>query len=149
MEMNKTAAVLEDLIETLEDGREGFEKAAERLDDSEHRDISVDLRRFSKQRLDFSIELRAVAAKHGVEIDEEGSLGGALHRGWMDLKAALTGDDPAAVLGAAESGEDHAVSEFEDALDQDLPPDVRAIVERQAAAVRQAHDQVKALRDSH
>lgn len=148
METDKTAAVLEDLIETLEDGRKGFEQAAERIADSDEPALAVDLRQFSQQRAEFSVELRNLAGRHGVEIDEEGSMAGALHRGWLSLKDALTGDDPRAVLAAAESGEDHAVSEFEDALAEDLPADVRTVIERQAREVRSAHDKVKALRDS-
>lgn len=148
METNKTAAVLEDLIETLEDGRKGFEQAAERIEDSDEPALAIDLRRFAQQRAEFSIELRELAGRHGLEIDEEGSTGGALHRGWMSLKDALTGDDPRAVLAAAEAGEDHAVSEYDDALEEDLPASVRSVVERQALTVKRTHDEVKALRDS-
>lgn len=148
METNKTAAVLEDLIETLEDGRKGFEQAADRIEDSDEPTLAIDLRRFAQQRSEFSVELRDLAGSHGIEINEEGSAGGALHRGWLTLKDALTGDDPRAVLAAAETGEDHAVSEYEDALAEDLPSDVRSVVERQAREVKTAHDKVKALRDS-
>ena len=148
MQTDKTAAVLEDLIETLEDGRKGFEQAAERIADSDEPAMAIDLRQFSQQRAEFSVELRNLAGRHGVEIDEEGSMAGALHRGWLSLKDALTGDDPRAVLAAAESGEDHAVSEFEDALAEDLPADVRSVIERQAREVRTVHDKVKALRDA-
>jgi uncharacterized protein (TIGR02284 family) len=59
----------------------------------------------------------------------------------------LTGDDAHPVLAAAESGEDHAVSEYEDALAMDLPSQVRELVARQAVEVRAAHDVVKAMRD--
>lgn len=148
MQTDTTAAVLEDLIETLEDGRKGFEQAAERIESSDEPSIAIDLRRFSQERAEFSVELREVATRYGFEIDEEGSMAGSLHRGWLSLKDALTGDDPKAVLEAAETGEDHAVSEFEDALQKDLPADVRSVVERQARAVRNAHDEVKALRDT-
>lgn len=149
MESSNTATVLKDLIETLEDGRKGFEEAAESIEASDHPGLAVDLRRFSQERAEFSGELRGLAGRHGIEIDEDGSMAGSLHRGWMSLKAAVTGDDPKAVLGAAETGEDHAVSEYEDALEaDDLPPDVRSVIERQAEAVRTAHDEVKALRDS-
>ncbi len=149
MQTDTTGAVLEDLIETLEDGRKGFEQAADSIADSDNPAIAIDLRRFAQQRAEFSVELREVAGRLGYEIEEEGSVAGALHRGWLSLKDAISGDDPKAVLEAAEEGEDHAVSEFEDALEKDLPADVRSVVERQAQAVRNAHDRVKSLRDSH
>ncbi|HEX5695902.1 MAG TPA: PA2169 family four-helix-bundle protein, partial [Acidimicrobiia bacterium] len=96
----------------------------------------------------FSTELRSIASVQGFDISEEGSLAGTMHRGWIGLKDALTGDNPAAVLGAAESGEDHAVSEYEQALEKDLPTEIRTVIERQATEVRRAHDEVRNLRDS-
>ena len=39
------------------------------------------------------------------EPDNTGSIGGALHRGWIDLKSALGGGDHA-ILAATETGED-------------------------------------------
>ena len=79
----------------------------------------------------------------------EGSVPGALHRSWMALRDALTGDDPYAVLAAAEEGEDHAVAEYRKAVSADLPDPVRSTVERQAAEVKTGHDKVKALRDAN
>lgn len=149
MNTDNITAVLEDLIETLEDGRQGFEQVADHIEKTGNDSMVVDLRHLSHQREEFSAELRTIAAQHGVEIQDEGTMTGALHRGWMSLKDALTGDDPKAVLGAAETGEDHAVSEFEEALEKNLPEDIRAVIQRQAEAVRRAHDAVKALRDSH
>jgi uncharacterized protein (TIGR02284 family) len=71
-----------------------------------------------------------------------------VHRGWIALKDALTGDDPEAVLKAALTGEDHAVSEYEDALEMDLSAGFREVVVRQQAAVVAARDEVKALQQA-
>ena len=71
-----------------------------------------------------------------------------VHRGWMAVKDAIAGSDPAGVLDAAEQGEDHAISEFEGALEKDLSPEFRPVLERQLDVVRAAHDQVKSLRDA-
>jgi uncharacterized protein (TIGR02284 family) len=143
-----SAKVIEDLIETLEDGRKGFEKAAERLEKDGRADIADRMRAFSQERARFSQELRDLAAREGVEIQEDGSMAGALHRGWITLADALTGDDPSAVLSAAESGEDHAVAEFEKALtSSELDAAVSSVVARQAAEVKAAHDEVRTFRD--
>lgn len=140
--------VIQDLIETLEDGRKGFGEAAERLREGGHTQLADQMMEFSDQRSRLSNELREIVVSAGVELDEDGSVAGALHRGWMDLKAALTGDDPHAILAAAERGEDHAVSEYEDALDRDsLTGELRDVISRQAAEVRLAHDRVRDLRD--
>jgi uncharacterized protein (TIGR02284 family) len=148
MQTDTTAAVLEDLIQTLEDGRKGFEQTADHLTDQADRSIPDRMRVFADQRANFSSELRSLASAHGYTIDEDGSMVAAMHRGWIGLKDALTGDNPSAVLGAAESGEDHAVSEYEQALEKDLPTDVRTVIERQATEVKTVHDEVRNLRDS-
>ena len=49
------------------------------------------------------------------------------------------------MLGAAVTGEDHAASEYEKALEQDLSAGFREVVSRQHAAVVAARDEVKAL----
>ena len=68
-----------------------------------------------------------------------------MHRGWISLKDALTGDDADGVLKAALTGEDHAVSEYEKALQQDLSAGFREVVSRQHGAVVAARAEVKAL----
>lgn len=139
--------VTKDLIETLEDGKAGFTKAAERLADTDRADLAPLFHGFAAQRGQFADELRQLAAQYGDAIDEEGSLAGSLHRGWMAIKDAVTGDGAEQVLGAAEQGEDHAKSEYRDALAEDLSPYLRTVVERQQRDVVSAHDEVRALRD--
>lgn len=140
--------VIKDLIETVEDGRQGFEKTATKLREDGHPDLASQMVEFSEQRARFSSELREAAARAGVEIEEDGSIAGALHRGWIALSDALTGDDPEAILSAAEAGEDHAVEEYEDALEDDaLTGELRELVAKQASEVKQAHDRVRALRE--
>ncbi len=73
-------------------------------------------------------------------------MAGSLHRGWLTLKDALAGSKPDGVLDAAEQGEDHAVREYEQALDEDISPELRAVVQRQYTEIRSAHDDVKTLR---
>ncbi len=70
----------------------------------------------------------------------------AAHRGWMAVKDALNGSSPSGVLDVAEQGEDHAVSEYRKALDEDISPELRAVVQRQFTVVQATHDEVKSLR---
>jgi uncharacterized protein (TIGR02284 family) len=105
------------------------------------------MRELSGQRERFSAELRALATSQGVDVDTEGSLTGAMHRSWMSLKESLASNEVGAVLSSAEAGEDDAVREYRDALDEDLPAPVRSVVEEQAEAIERAHDEVRRLRD--
>lgn len=147
METSDVRRVLEDLLETLEDGKKGFTQTAEKLAEANRNDLAGRMREFADQRSSFGAEIRTLASQLGIELDESGSMAGALHRGWISLKDALASDEPAAVLAAAETGEDHAKDEFTKALDEDLPGDVRTLIARQAAAVAAVHDEVKKLRD--
>jgi uncharacterized protein (TIGR02284 family) len=140
-------SVTKDLIQTLEDGKEGFAKGADKLESSNEPQLAATFRRYSEQRASFSAELDGLAASYGDQIDQSGSIAGALHRGWMSLKDALAGDDPDGVLDAAEQGEDHAVKEYEKALASDISEGLRVVVARQASEVEAAHAQVRALRD--
>ncbi|HSI28157.1 MAG TPA: PA2169 family four-helix-bundle protein, partial [Methylophilus sp.] len=75
------------------------------------------------------------------------SIGGTLHRRWIDLKTALTANDNLAVLNETERGEDVALAAYRDALEIDLPQDIRTIVIRQLEGVKRNHDLVKQLRN--
>ncbi len=146
--MSTDARVTRDLIETLEDGKEGFAAAAEKLAESDRSDVAPQFQRVSQQRAAFAAELDALAAEYGDDIDESGSVAGTLHRAWMAVKDTFSGSDPDAVLDAAEQGEDHAVAEFEKALGADISPTLRAVVARQLTEIRTTHDKVRALRNT-
>ena len=146
--MSTDETVTKDLIQTLEDGKEGFAKGAEKLESSKEPQLAATFRRYSEQRASFSAELDDLAAAYGDQIDQSGSVAGAIHRGWMSLKDALAGDDPDGVLDVAEQGEDHAVKEYERALaNDDISEGLRVVVARQASEIGAAHAQVRLLRD--
>ena len=143
--MSDDAKAAKELVETLKDGERGFADAAEKLRDGEHPEWATTLQRFSEQRAGFWREIVDMGHDYGDDVDESGTVAAAVHRGWIALKDALTGDDAGAVLKAASTGEDHAVSEYEDALKMGLSAGFRAVVVRQHAAVVAARDEVKAL----
>jgi uncharacterized protein (TIGR02284 family) len=147
--MSVDARVSKDLVETLRDGQEGFAKAAEKLADSDAPEIGATFRGYSEQRRQFADELEKLAQSYGDDVDESGSAVGALHRGWISVKDAVTGSSPEAVLKAAESGESHAVTEYKKALDAGISTGLRDVVARQYRDVVAAHDAVRSLADAH
>jgi uncharacterized protein (TIGR02284 family) len=137
--------VAKEIVETLKDGERGFAAAAEKLRDGDHPEWATTLERLSAQRAGFWRDIVAMGHDYGEDVDESGTLAAKVHRGWISLKDALTGDEPGSVLKAVLTGEDHAVSEYEKALQQDLSTGFREVVSRQHAAVLVARDEVKAL----
>ncbi|SRR5690554_4761206 len=141
----KVFSRLNDLIETLKDGEKGFKTAA---DGVEENDLKSLFRQFSHQRTEYIDELKKLVRQMGGDADQSGSITGALHRGWMDIKSAVANKDAEAILNECERGEDAAVKEFSEALNEDLPADVKSIVSRQYDGIKSVHDNVKSLRDS-
>ena len=143
--MSDDAKAAKELVETLKDGEKGYASAADKLRDSERPEWATTMERFAQQRAGFAREIVEMGHEYGDDVDESGSVAAALHRGWLSLKDAVSGDDPDAVLKAAETGEDHAVKEYEDALKMDLSAGFREVVVRQQADVLAARDELKAL----
>lgn len=145
MQHDKAITTINNLIETCKDGEKGFREAAEGLKSP---DIKAKFLQYSQQRAEMSRELQTLVRGMGGDPETSGSMSASLHRGWIDLKAALTGRDEAAILAEAERGEDVAKNAYENALKEALPPDAQMVVQQQAMHVQQAHDNVKHLRDS-
>ncbi|HEV7905593.1 MAG TPA: PA2169 family four-helix-bundle protein [Pyrinomonadaceae bacterium] len=136
-------SVLNNLIETCKDGQNGFQTAAGGVKRS---DLKTLFGQYSQQRAQFAGELQNEVLRLGGDPAQAGSVAATLHRGWMNIKSAVTGEDENAILAEAERGEDTAVSSYKDALaDENLPSDVRSIVERQYAQVKDAHDRIRNL----
>jgi uncharacterized protein (TIGR02284 family) len=144
MQNDNSISVLNSLIETCKDGELGFKTAAEGL---KRADIKAKFLEYSRQRGEMVRELQNEVRQLGGDPEKSGSMSGSLHRGWLDIKSVITGKDDHAIVAEAERGEDVAKAAFESALKETLPGTAQAVVQQQAAKVRQAHDAVRDLRD--
>src|SRR5688572_6294806 len=84
------ASVLNSLIETCKDGQYGFQSAAETVKNADFKSLFSEL---SLQRQEFVGELQGLVRGLGEDTEKSGSLAGTLHRGWIDIKAALSSGD--------------------------------------------------------
>jgi uncharacterized protein (TIGR02284 family) len=113
---------LHSVIESLIDGHDGFQKIGEHLKDET-------LKRYffaeSLKRAQFRGELEMLLHSEGDhDPKESGSVSGAIHRTWGDLKAHLGASDHT-LLETAEQGEDAAKKAYREALEKDLPAPVK------------------------
>jgi uncharacterized protein (TIGR02284 family) len=135
---------LNDLIETCKDGEYGFRTSAEHAK-------SAALRQLLGSRADgcrlAAGELQSLVAELGGKAEDSGTASGALHRGWVAVRSALSGYTDVAILEECERGEDAALERYRNALKKDLPPDVMTVVERQYEGVKRNHSSVRMMRD--
>jgi len=145
MSNDEVISLLNSLIETCKDGQEGFQVAAE---GSERSDLKSLLYEYSQQRAQFAGELQTLVQTLGGDPEKSGSVTGAIHRGWINIKTAVTGNDEVAVLNECERGEDSAKGTYKAAAQEPLPGYIHDVVTDQLRSVMQAHDRIKALRDA-
>lgn len=138
-------SALNDLIETCRDGQEGFKDAAEGVKRS---DLKTVFYEFSQQRAQFAAVLMELVRELGGDPAHSSSIAGAMHRGWIELKSAITGGDDDAILNECERGEDYAKDAYRSALEKSLPSNIADVVRQQATAVQAAHNRVRELRNS-
>ena len=139
---HEVISALNDLIETLRDGEYGYKTAAEGVQKREYKSL---FNRYSEQRRQFAAELQQLVKGLNGDPKDSGSMSGSLHRGWIDIKSIVTSGDESAIISECERGEDTAVEVYEEILENDLPADVRSIVEKQYMQVKEAHDNMRSL----
>ena len=67
----------------------------------------------------------------------------------MDVRAAISSNDRKAVLSSCEFGEDVALASYKTALKEDeLPEEISSAIRKQQEQLQEAHNTVKAMRDS-
>ena len=127
-------------------GEKGFEVVAE---NARNRGLKMVLKTYAQQRAEFADELEGEIKRFGGEVSKRESIRGLIHRGRIDIVATLTiGDHNVenSILGEALLGEAAVVKAYQRALQQELPEETKAIVQRQSEALQKAHDHVELLR---
>lgn len=143
--MDDTAiSVLNHLIETCKDGEQGFKVAADGLSSAGFKSKFIE---YSRQRSQMARQLQDEVRGLGGDPEKSGSVAGTVHRGWMNIRAVVSGKDDHAIVAEAERGEDSAKSAFDEALRAPLPTSAHALIEQFGRQVHQAHDDVRAMRD--
>jgi uncharacterized protein (TIGR02284 family) len=136
---------LKDVIGICRAAEQGFRGAANSVKTPTLRNM---FEQYSIQRGEFANELLHAGRSLGLEVDNPLGLTGMLHAGWMELKGALTGHSERQILEECERGEDMSLKTYRQALNMNINPELRAILQRQAADVETGHTHIRSLRDS-
>lgn len=142
-----TARVYNDLVEINKTATKGYQEAAEGVSNPV---LKTELSRLSQQRAQFASELTKHASQFGLNVTDTNTIEGvltdaaaAVHRGWINIKSAVTGHDDSAILGECETGDATALKAYETALQaKDLPTAAKNVIEQQHSQILSAKNKV-------
>ena len=137
--------VLNDLLENARDGEYGFRTCAEQVETANAKQLFASRAEGCRQAGE---ELIQLIRAYGGEPASGGTAAGAMHRGWVQVKGSVGADSELSILESCERGEDAAVARYRKALKQNLPADVRVVVQKQADGAQKNHDQIRDLRNA-
>lgn len=127
---------LNNLLVKNYDAEKGYTNA---MNNVENPNLKMFFKRRATERSQFAKELRTEILQYGELPEESGSLKGAAHRGWMNLKSTFTSNDEEAILEEAIRGEKTSLDEYKDVLkDRTLPPSIDAVLVKHKNAIQSA-----------
>ena len=147
MESNKEIiSDLNSLVTILNDGKQGYESAAETTNSLE---LKAVFGKYALERAAYATELKAHIKQHGGNEDdnENGGVLGAIHRGWLDVKHAVTGNSDASLLEAIETGEKSAIEKYDGYIaDYTDHADHLALLKKQRDGIQKDLQQLQSLK---
>lgn len=141
-ENTQIVSLLNGLIETCKDGEKGYREASEGVENAFYRML---FQEYSRQRSKFASELRGQVVMLGGHPDRKGTVKGAIHRGWMNLKTAIAGRDDDLIVAECKRGDEIALKHYKDVLKHDLPSKLKSILEQQMGEIKSTQKRVEAM----
>jgi len=145
MENNGTIiSELKGLVNILNDGKEGYEAASAHTGTIELKGVFL---KYSAQRAGYAMALKEHIQQHGGGSEnEKGGLLGALHRGWMEIRQALSSSEDLAILSSVATGEQEALDKYDQLLvDPFTHADHLDLLKTQRAGIADALREIQAL----
>ena len=134
---------LNGLLEKSNDAVRGYQEAAEEVKSSS---LKTFLERNANTRRSFVQDLKQEVVSLGGDPEDDTSVKADVHRGWINLKTALTGNDDEAVLEECIRGEEAALKEYDNVLkDYEVPQGLRNKMKNQRDQIQQAHTELQSL----
>jgi uncharacterized protein (TIGR02284 family) len=130
----ETLSTLQNLIQRNIDSRDGFNEAAQNMDNLT---IESLFRELAAQRSEQASELGSLVALNRTAPQSRGSMAAAAHRAWMDLRSAMGGGTMAMVQ-EAERGENMLKTAYESALVACAGSPVSEMLNRHYLAIKTA-----------
>jgi uncharacterized protein (TIGR02284 family) len=136
-------SALQDLSARCHDSEQGYRRSAQDASDS---DLKQQFEQLANERSSMAAELDRLIREHGGEPTwKEGSLTGAAHRLWVDLRTALSRNERQVILEEVARGESAAEEAYDQGLRQNLPANVMQVVRQHHRRVRETRNRYRAM----
>lgn len=145
MENSKAIDTLNELVIINNDRIEGYETASELTEEAELKSLFTELSQTSHEN---KRELMEEILGLGGSLAKGTKTTGKFFRAWIDVKAALTGNDRKTVLEACEYGEEKALETYKKAIREDaehLTTEQQTIIGAQYASIKSGYDRIKSM----
>lgn len=145
----KQVEVLNDLIQINNDRIAGYKKAIGELQANENGDLVTLFLSMINDSNNYKTELEKIMRSFGGE-PETGTIGtGKVYQLWMNFRIIFNGGDRKTILSSCEEAENAIQRAYKCALSEPrLTPDVFRLISSQKKALKDAHDEIKILRDA-
>lgn len=130
----RNVKVLNSVTKTLIDSCKGYETCAELSDDSYA--LQAEFQRRKNERTQLVQEFQNQVRAFGGEPETNGSMSGAVHRGFTRFSSVFR-DDEAAAISALDDGEEFLAEKIEDKLEvNELNPQASALLQKAMTAAK-------------
>ena len=140
-----TVKALNQLLEKNYDAEKGYRKA---IEDADNPKLKTYFTRQAAHRAQYANELdKAIRGLNATPVDNS-STTSSLHRTWIDIKTAITGNDDEAVLEECIRGDKAARDEYQEVLDNETYlHEAKDIVRSQLQGIQNTLSTIKGLED--
>ncbi len=142
MPSNPALTHLNHLLDTNKNAEATYRAAAEDVKNSELETLFVD---HARQHAKFASELREEIKHLGGDSSDSGTLDSALHRGWTDLKAAISGHSAHVILSSCANAEQSAESIYLDAAEAHPTGQIHKLIEKHLQQIKQIRTRLARL----
>ncbi len=137
----KISNKLNELLEKTYDAEKGYKFASDNTNNPELKQFFDDR---VKQRYNFGHQLKNEIQAYGQEPEKGGSVKGAVHREWMNLKTAISSNNEEAILEEVARGEQVSIDKYNEILSENnLPASTEAILFAQKNLITASLNRVK------
>jgi len=133
---------LDHLAKINKDSEAGYRAAADKVTNTELQTLFVG---YADQHHHFAAELEQELERMGGRPSDAGLATGALSRGWMDLKAALSGHSTISLLKSCADGEESAESAYLDVADTNPTGQTRRLVDKHLQQMKEFRTRLRRL----